>query len=315
MSTKLHSGNEKSPSFDGPATTALTAANRDLLLQYFPQGVVAFDVETTGISPLVDKLVEISAYKVTPEGDFIFDALVNPGVEISPEIIAIHGITNEMVADAPGPRDVLPAFLNFIGDLPLLAHNARFDVGFLLFNAHQEKISTGSNSVYCTLKFTRAALPGLASYKLGALSEHFKITLSRHHRALDDATACLTLMALGLGQIKSAESKAFSDAKLYELSDFASAVSLELPEHLQALRKKMKFAHMILMKYAGGSLKNQWRPIRPVGLLPMPEGNILYAHCLVSNLYKSFALSKIREIKDTHEVEVQKILSEIKAKK
>lgn len=315
MSTKLRSSNEKSPWVKNAQPELLTTSEREILLHFFPAGVVAFDVETTGVSPLVDKLVELSAYKVNPTGDEVFDTLVNPTVEIAPEIIEIHGITNEMVKDAPLSCEVLPDFIDFIQDLPLLAHNARFDVGFLLFNAHQENIKTGVNEVYCTLKFSRAALTGLASYKLQSLSEHFGITLSRHHRALDDALACLKLMARALGNIKSKEDKVWKEAKLYDLKDFAKSVTLDLPEHLMALRKRMKFSHVILMKYAGGSLKNKWRPVRPVGLLPMPEGNILYAHCLVSNLYKSFALSKIKEIKDTTEVEAQGLISELKNKK
>lgn len=303
MSTKLQSDKGQD---------LLTNEEREVLLKYFPEGVIAFDVETTGISPLVDRLVELSAYKVTPEGDDVFDALMNPQVEMDPEIIAIHGVTNEMIKDSPTADEVLPKFIEFIGSLPLVAHNARFDVGFLLFNAHQFKIGTGSNEVYCTLKFARGALAGLSSYKLGSLSEHFNITHSRAHRALDDALACLKVMKLGLDNIKSSESKFFKDSKLYQLSDFARTQSFELPEHLQILRKKIKFSHVILMKYAGGSMKNMWRPIRPVSLLPMPEGNILYAHCLQSNLYKSFALGKIKEIKETNDEEVVKVLEELK---
>ncbi len=306
MSTKLQSDIDQS---------MLTDSEREVLLRFFPQGVVAFDVETTGISPLVDRLVELSAYKVTPQGDEVFDALINPMVEIDPEIVAIHGITNEMVKDAPEAEVVLPKFIDFIGELPLLAHNARFDVGFFLFNTHQLKLETGKNEVYCTLKFARQALSGLSSYKLGSLSEHFNITHSRAHRALDDALACLKIMKLGLENIKGTESKSFKEARLYQLSDFARSLSFDLPEHLKILRKKIKFSHVILMKYGGGSLKNKWRPIRPVSLLPMPEGNILYAHCLHSNIYKSFALTKIKEVKETTEEEVSKIMTELKTAK
>ncbi len=306
MSTKLQGDNTEE---------LLTKAERDVLLEYFPNGVIAFDVETTGISPLVDRLVELSAYKVSPDGDEVFDALINPHVEMDPQIVAIHGITNEMVSDAPEASEVVPKFIEFIGALPLIAHNARFDVGFLLFNAHQLKIETGDNEVYCTLKFARGSLAGLSSYKLGSLSEHFNITHSRAHRALDDALACLKVMKIGLDNIKSSDSKSFKESRLYKLTDFARNLSFELPDHLKILRKKIKFNHVILMKYAGGSLKNSWRPIRPVSLLPMPEGNILYAHCLQSNLYKSFALGKIKEIKETNDEEVAKVIEELKKSK
>lgn len=306
MSTKLQGDMVQDP---------LTDADREFLLRFFPQGVVAFDIEATGISPLVDRVVELSAYKITPNGVEIFDALINPQVEMTPEIVAIHGITNEMVKDAPEARAVLPKFIDFIGELPLVAHNARFDVGFFLFSTHQLELETGKNEVYCTLKFARQALPSLSSYKLGALSDHFKITHSRAHRALDDAIACLKVMRIGLENIENSESKIFKEARLYQLSDFARNLTFDLPLHLRVLRKKIKFSHIVLMKYAGGSLKNKWRPIRPVSLLPMPEGNILYAHCLHSNIYKSFALTKIKEVKETSEEEVSKILAELKTAK
>ena len=107
-----------------------------LLLEKFPRGVIALDLEMTGLSPLNDHIIEIGAIKVTPNvaEAKIFDQLVSPPVKISSCSKAsseIHGITDQMVLGQPKLEVVLPKLFEFVGTLPIIAHNAKFDVEML----------------------------------------------------------------------------------------------------------------------------------------------------------------------------------------
>lgn len=279
---------------DISAAAHISEEEKASLLKVFPQGVVAIDLETTGLSPLMDRIIELSAIKVTPNGIEVFDELIEPEITIPANTIAIHKITNEMVKGKPKIEEVLPKYLPFAEGLPIIAHNARFDLGFILFNMHQQNFKPTESRVYCSVKYSRAAIPKLDSYKLGNLCETLDITLVNHHRALDDAIACLRLFAKGLiNQQKELDKTMKQQGFLFNLEDFNKKNLFEIPEHLEGLKQAIEKQQLTEIKYRGGSMKGQFRPIRPVSLLPMPQGSVLYAHCLVSDLYKSFALRKI----------------------
>jgi DNA polymerase III epsilon subunit family exonuclease len=283
----------------------MSEEEKAILLKVFPQGVVAIDLETTGLSPLMDRIIELSAIKVTPSGIELFDELINPEIEIPENTIAIHKITNEMVQGKPTIQEVLPKYLPFADGLPIIAHNARFDLGFILFNMHQQDFKPTESRVFCSVKYTRAAIPDLKSYKLGNLCNELGIELVNHHRALDDAIACLRLFAKGLlNQQKSLDKTMKQQGFLFNLEDFTKKNLFEIPHHLDGLKEAIEKEQLAEIKYRGGSMKGQFRPIRPVSLLPMPQGSVLYAHCLISDLYKSFALKKISDFNIINEDEL-----------
>lgn len=147
---------------------------------------VAVDLETTGLSPYRDRIVEIGAIKVI-EGEIerSFASLVNPGVSIPSRVIKIHGITNEMVRDAPKIEEVLPSFLEFIYDYPLVAHNAGFDIGFLKRSALSID-RTIENEVVDTLQICRRLFPELGNHKLSTVAEYLSVEGEDMHRALND---------------------------------------------------------------------------------------------------------------------------------
>lgn len=277
------------------------------LLKAFPAGVVAIDLETTGLSPLIDKIIELSAVKITQDSTHHFDQLIQPGITIPSKTIEIHGITDEMVKDSPGIEEVLPEFYDFVGDLPLIAHNAKFDIGFLMFQSHQLNIKPSKNHVYCSCQYARVALPKQRSFRLKDLTENLSIELVNHHRALDDAMAALKVFAHGIQQRLMEDQKMIlSSSRLFSLTEFSPEMELEIADHLKLLVENVKDQNHLMIKYQGGSHKGKMRPIRPISLLPMPAGNILYAHCLLSDLYKSFALNKIREVVEMTEEELEK---------
>ncbi len=152
---------------------------------------VAFDLETTGMGAAA-RITEIGAVKVE-RGEITarFDTLVNPGMPIPYQITVLTGITNEMVADAPGICQALAAFFDFAGDLPLVAHNARFDCGFLEREFERQCICRSVTAVD-TLTLARRTWK-LPSYKLTFLTDYFLIAQEQAHRAWCDAEAAAKL--------------------------------------------------------------------------------------------------------------------------
>lgn len=148
---------------------------------------VVFDVETTGLSPAKDKIIEIGAVKVN-NGAVVeeFHSMINPGQIISENITKITGITNDMVKDSPAISEILPNFIEFIGNSPLIAHNASFDMGFLYEAAREQKFKV-NNAVVDTLMLSRILIPTLEKYKLGFIAKSLNIQFDVAHRAVDDA--------------------------------------------------------------------------------------------------------------------------------
>ena len=150
---------------------------------------VVFDLETTGFSPIKDKIIEIGAVKVE-QGKITekFSTFVNPKVPIPFQITQLTSITDEMVLDAPDIETALPEFLAFIGDAVLVAHNASFDVGFIEQNLRYQDIVPDFTSVD-TVAMARILLPTLSKFKLNVVANALHISLENHHRAVDDAGA------------------------------------------------------------------------------------------------------------------------------
>ena len=150
---------------------------------------VVFDIETTGFSAAEDRIIEIGAVKIT-DGAIVdrFSTFVNPEVPIPFEIQQLTHITDDMVLGAPKIEEALPAFLDFVGESALVAHNAGFDVGFIEQNCVRLGRSRTFTSVD-TVGLARVLLPTLSKYKLNIVAKALNISLENHHRAVDDAAA------------------------------------------------------------------------------------------------------------------------------
>ncbi len=150
---------------------------------------VVFDLETTGLSAQECSIIEIGAVKVCDkEIKGRFSTFVNPKEPIPYRIRNLTGITDEMVADAPFVNDALNQFREFCGDAVLVAHNARFDVGFV--KAKEEAAGIFREYSYLdTVGMARILVPEIAKFRLDNLCKFFKVSLENHHRAVDDAEA------------------------------------------------------------------------------------------------------------------------------
>lgn len=149
---------------------------------------VCVDVETTGLNARTDKLIEIGAVKVK-NGVITecFQSFVCPGRSLEPRIVELTHISDEMLLHAPKPSEVMPRFLAFCEELPLMGHNLSFDYAFLKKAMVNEKLSFEKSGID-TLRIARKYLPELESRSLGYLCTHFEIPHTAH-RALNDAEA------------------------------------------------------------------------------------------------------------------------------
>ncbi len=154
-----------------------------------PNTYVVVDLETTGLQPAKDRILEIGAWKVI-DGKVTekFWEYVNPQLEITERIQNLTGISNEMVKDARTISEVFPEFAAFCEGYDLLGHNILFDYSFLKQQAVNMKISFEKNGID-TLKVARVLLPELESRRLEALCEYFRIPLTHAHRAYYDSLA------------------------------------------------------------------------------------------------------------------------------
>ncbi|MDF2938070.1 MAG: polC [Paenibacillaceae bacterium] len=151
---------------------------------------VVFDIETTGLSVINNKIIEIAGVKMRDEKVIDrYATFVNPHERIPYNIQQLTNINDDMVRDAPELADVLPKFREFVGDAVLVAHNARFDIGFIQANLKSLGQPPMDNPVLDTLELARLLMPNLKNHRLNTLSDKFKVSLENHHRAVDDAEA------------------------------------------------------------------------------------------------------------------------------
>ena len=186
---------------------AIEDANDKSLSQEF----VVFDLETTGFSNINDKITEIGAVKIR---DFEivdrFSELVNPEKDISYKVQELTGITNEMVKDKPTIEEILPKFMEFVGDDVLVAHNADFDTGFIMQKCKEQGLEYKNKKVD-TLMLARIMLPNLKRYKLDKVAKEVGVQLLNHHRAVDDAEATANIFIKFLGMLKKQGVEKLSD--------------------------------------------------------------------------------------------------------
>lgn len=166
----------------------MSGYKRGRKLEKYVKDYVVFDLETTGVSPVYDEVVEISGIRVADSRVVEeFTSLVNPGRHISDGASQVNGITDEMVADAPDFQEVLGKFLDFAGSSVLVGHNIHsFDLNFIYRDAEKYYGTVPGNDYVDTLSLARACLPELSRYRLTDLASYYGISSAGAHRALQD---------------------------------------------------------------------------------------------------------------------------------
>lgn len=267
------------------------------ILSLFPGGIVAVDLETTGLSPLVDKIIEIAAVKITAKGEVsTFHQLINPLIEVPDFTIQFHGLTNDDLKSSPTIKKPVKTFWDFVERLPMIAHNSTFDLGYLIKSSHDFQIEFPPLDIFDSCRYARAIYKkredSPANFKLSTLSEFVGFKL-QHHVAIEDTYACLKVLA-HLAQVEGDHKEAKEKSFVFRLSSFSSNACFNFSTRLKDLATLVQAKELVQLDYRGGSKMGRIRPVRPIGLMPLPKGPVLFAECLITGMNKSFVLKKIK---------------------
>lgn len=203
---------------------------------------VCIDIETTGLNPKVDKIIEIGAVRVRDGlAEESIDFFVNPGVPVSDRISQLTGITEDMLKDAPYIKEIIPKVCEFIGEDILLGHNILFDYSFLKRAAVNEGFAFEKNGID-TLKIARKYLYGLPSKSLTSLCEHYGMIYNAH-RAVWDVYATIELFEHLIHDCYSVNSKEDFEAKplIYKVKK-ESPITKQQKERLQLMLERYQIS-------------------------------------------------------------------------
>ena len=256
--------------------------------QSFKDSYVVFDIETTGFSPLKNKIIEIGAVKVV-DGAITerFSTFVNPDVPIPFDIEKLTGINDAMVLPYPPIDVILPQFLEFVGDSALVAHNAGFDVGFISHYAEEQGLPF-QPTVLDTVSLARLLLPNLNRFKLDTVAKALNISLENHHRAVDDAEATAEMFAAFVKMLRDRDIENLD--QLNRLSAMDAHTIMKLPTNHVIILAKNDIGRINLYRLVSWSHLDYFsrRPRIPKSVLNAHrEGLIIGSACEAGELYQA----------------------------
>ncbi|MFQ8681756.1 PolC-type DNA polymerase III [Enterocloster sp.] len=256
--------------------------------QSFKDSYVVFDIETTGFSPLKNRIIEIGAVKVV-DGVITdrFSSFVNPDVPIPFDIEKLTGINDAMVLPSPKIDVVLPQFLEFVGDSALVAHNAGFDVSFISHNAEELGLAF-EPTVLDTVSLARLLLPNLNRFKLDTVAKALNISLQNHHRAVDDAGATAEIFTAFIKMLRGRDIEDLD--QLNGLSAMDAQTIMKLPTSHVIILVKNDIGRVNLYRLVSWSHLDYFsrRPRIPKSILNAHrEGLIIGSACEAGELYQA----------------------------
>ena len=249
---------------------------------------VVFDIETTGFSPVKDKIIEIGAVRVE-KGQITsrFSEFVNPRIPIPFRIENLTGINDAMVADADTIEVILPKFMEFCEGASLVAHNADFDMSFIMRNC--ELLGIGREFTYAdTVGIARFLLPGLNRFKLDTVAKAVGVRLDNHHRAVDDANCTAEIFVRFVAMLK--EREIFDLDQLNETGKVSPDTVKKLPTYHAIILAKNDAGRVNLYRLISESHINYYarRPRIPKSLyMKYREGLLLGSACEAGELFRA----------------------------
>ena len=271
--------------------------NFDIKKSIYSYPIVAFDTETSGPYPMESEVIELGAVK-WHEGKIVdkFQTLLKPSRQLTPDNIRIHGITNEMLIEAPLMASQISGFCQFIDGTILLAHHAPFDLGFIALAIEKNNLQFPNNLNLCSSLLSRTLLT-TTNHKLQTLIKELKLVGGEAHRAFDDAYACLQVLFACLEKIKDDLSlERILQIQKKDLNWKNYLIYTSSDNKLKTLAKAIEYQKVINIVYEGGQTKNKIRPIKPFGMVRNPDGDYVQAECGLDFQRKRFYLNKIKEI-------------------
>ena len=258
----------------------------------FSDEIVCFDIETTGLKVTQEAITEIGAVRLR-NGEIVetFQTFVDPERRLTPEIIGLTGITDEMLRGAPKLKDALTAFLAFAGGAPLAAHNAEFDISFI--RAGCRKCSIPFEPTYIdTLILAQNLLPGLGKYKLDIVADYLQLPQFNHHRASDDAVPVAQMLTKFFPMLEERGVTRLQQInnEMLKLRPLGSK-SNRFPKHIILLAKNKAGLKNLYQLISLSNLKYFKRvPIIPKSeLIAHREGLIIGSACEAGELFRAVA--------------------------
>lgn len=277
----------------GPSHLGYIATPNELPERHF----IAFDFETTGLSPFADRIVEFGAVKFDRAGNILatYQEMANPGRPISPEAEAVHGITDAQVRDSRPLDEVTASFLAFLGPSTnlLFAHNALFDARFLAHELARQAYPFAKHAIVDSMDIARRLIH-LRSYKLGVVSQALGIRQPGAHRALADALMVMGIVGEFIRRNKKEDPFTLIESSLrpFSLAD-VGIEPLDLAEEFAELQDAMREGRETAVTYWGGAFPGQKRSVVPKGAFIYRSKRYLSALCVESNSLKTYCLDLI----------------------
>jgi len=267
----------------------------------YNQTFIAFDTETTGLWAPVHRLVEIAAVKFSLGKQSIdtFQSLVNPQRSIPEEVIEIHGITDEMVAEAPTVRPTLERFIEFCGDNSILiAHNAPFDISFVSCELDRVGLMFSDNPILDTVDIYRRLYPDLQSYSLLSLAKQFHIAQTQEHRALEDAQLVYRLFIRAAERFEAIDDidELKSSFTAFTMAEWPSGTR-ELPAEYGELNRALKQNLRVEITYQSRSEAVHTRIIQPKQVYGLGSTFYINAFCERARAERTFRLDRIERFR------------------
>ncbi len=272
---------------------------------------VVFDLETTGLNPKNDDIIEIGAVKISNR-KFVdsFSTLVHTDKKLSQKIIELTSITDDMLKGQAETDEALKAFMEFAKDSVLVAHNAKFDISFLREKARINGIENYDPSTLDTLELSKALIKDVKNHKLSTLTKKLGINLINHHRAVDDANATGQLFIILLNKLM--EREIFDISGLNEFLKGDIDIVRQPSYHINILVKNQTGLKNLYKLISDSHINNFYRKQRLLksNLNKFREGLIFGTACESGELYRALLEGlndeKIEEIVDYYDfLEIQ----------
>ena len=249
---------------------------------------VVFDLETTGFSPVANRIIEIGAVKVA-DGKITekFSTFVNPQVPIPYRIEELTGINDNMVLDAPTIETILPEFLKFCEGCVMVAHNASFDMSFIEENCRRLGLER-EFTIVDTVALARVLMPQLNRFKLDTVAKALKISLENHHRAVDDAGCTAEIFEKFVEMLEARDVTALDGVN--ELGRSSVEKIRKLPSHHAILLATHDLGRINLYRLVSCSHLKYFnrRPLIPKSeFLRHREGLLIGSACEAGELYQA----------------------------
>ncbi len=266
--------------------------------------LIGFDTETTGKYPLSAEVCELAAVKWR-DGQIVdrFSTLLKPSRPMDAEVIAIHGISNAMVEDAPRMAEKIAAFHRFIRGGIVIAHHAPFDLGFMALEFEKAGLSLPLEPALCSSLLSRKIFPESTNHRLQTLVSFFGLAKGVAHRAEDDARACLevALRCLEKCDESCAGASPLSEVFKYQGGSLTwqrfSMAALHARPEVKVLIDAVIEEKITEIVYSGGSKPNEPRRLHPQGIVRSLDGDFLVAYDEAEQKSKRYLLERITAAK------------------